>query len=112
MAFERKRYPPDWPQVRARILQRANDRCEGTPQHPDCRAKNHERHPETGSKVVLTIAHMWDSDPANCYETNLRALCNRCHLSWDRPHHLRKQRLNREARKRRRQPLLPFEEVF
>lgn len=32
---------------------------------------------------------------------------NRCHLSIDRPHHLAKQKQNREARQRERQPILP-----
>lgn len=109
MAFNRHRYPATWPEIRRRILARAGNCCEGTLQHPDCRARNHEPHPETGSRVVLTIAHMWDMNPLACEESNLRALCNRCHLSWDRQHHLAKQRRNREARKRRVQPVL-FEE--
>lgn len=108
---KRALYPKDWESIRARILERSGGCCEGTPQHPLCRAKNHEPHPETGSRVVLTCAHMWDSDPANCDETNLRMLCNRCHLSWDRRHHLAVQKQNREAKRRARQPLLPFEEI-
>ena len=39
-------------------------------------------HPETGSTVVLTIAHM-DQDPGNNDRANLRALCQRCHNRWD-----------------------------
>lgn len=75
----------EWKAFRASILDRASNRCEGTPQHPDCRAENGTRHPETGSQVVLTIAHMdWDeshADPLRC-----RALCQRCHNHWDSPH--------------------------
>lgn len=106
MAFDKRRYPLDWPQIRARILERAGNRCEGTPMHPDCRAANHEPHPVTGSIVVLTTAHLWDSDPANCDDRNLRTLCQRCHLNWDRSHHLAKQRRNREEKRRREQPVL------
>ena len=54
----RARYPKDWKQIRAVILERAGHRCEGSPDFPDCRAVNYEAHPETGSKVVLTIAHL------------------------------------------------------
>lgn len=34
-------------------------------------------------KVVLTTAHL-DHDPRNDAETNLLALCSRCHLYYDR----------------------------
>jgi 5-methylcytosine-specific restriction endonuclease McrA len=36
-------------------------------------------------KVVLTIAHL-DHDPGNNSPQNLRALCQRCHNSWDAEH--------------------------
>ena len=74
----------EWKAFRASLLERAGHRCEGTPQHPDCRAENYKPHPLTGSRVILTIAHMdWDethADPARC-----RALCQRCHNHWDAP---------------------------
>ncbi|MBE7197021.1 MAG: hypothetical protein INR70_04360 [Parafilimonas terrae] len=76
---------PEWLALRGEILGRAGDRCEGTPQFPECRAANGEPHPETRSKVVLTIAHM-DQDPGYNDPANLRALCQRCHNAWDRPH--------------------------
>lgn len=108
--FDRKRYPPDWPAIRAAILKRAKNCCEGSPPYPRCRAENGKPHPVTGSKVVLTISHYPDMDPRNCDPANLAARCQRCHLAIDRPHHLAVQRRNREARKRRVQPVL-FEEV-
>jgi hypothetical protein len=46
----------EWKAFRASLLERAGNRCEGTPMHPDCRAENGKPHPVTGSKVVLTIA--------------------------------------------------------
>ena len=74
----------EWLEFRSALLARADHRCAGTPQTPDCRAANGEPHPKTGSKVVLTIAHMdWDeshADPERC-----RALCQRCHNMWDAP---------------------------
>ena len=85
------RYPggsirsPEWLAFRASLLGRAANRCEGTPQHPECRAANGEPHPDTGSKVVLTIAHM-DHDETHADPKRCRALCQRCHNQWDAPH--------------------------
>ena len=39
------------------------------------------------TRVVLAAAHL-DSDPTNNRLNNLRALCQRCHMVHDRPHHL------------------------
>ena len=39
------------------------------------------------TRVVLAAAHL-DSDPTNNRPKNLRALCQRCHMLHDRPHHL------------------------
>jgi len=85
----RDRYPANWStEVRPAILDRACDRCEGSPAYPDCRARNGLPHPVTGSRVVLTIAHL-DHQPENCEPANLRAWCQRCHLTYDAEHHAR-----------------------
>jgi hypothetical protein len=39
------------------------------------------------TRVVLAAAHL-DSDPTNNQRKNLRALCQRCHMLHDQPHHL------------------------
>jgi hypothetical protein len=39
------------------------------------------------TRVVIAAAHL-DSDPTNNRPKNLRALCRRCHMQHDRPHHL------------------------
>lgn len=83
---QRHRYPANWPQIRAEILHRAGNRCEGSPAYPGCRAANHEPHPVTGSRVVLTIAHL-DHTPEHNDPANLRAWCQRCHLTYDAPRH-------------------------
>lgn len=75
----------EWKAFRASLLDRASNACEGTPMHPDCRAPNGGKHPETGSKVVLTIAHM-DHDESHADPERCRALCNRCHNAWDADH--------------------------
>ena len=45
--------------------------------------ENGEPHPETGSRVVLTLAHVWDKAPENASLLNLACLCQRCHNRWD-----------------------------
>lgn len=78
-------YSKEWKSFRASLLERAGNACEGTPQHPECRAANGQPHPETGGKVVLTIAHM-DHDESHADPERCRALCQRCHNKWDAPH--------------------------
>jgi hypothetical protein len=108
--FKKERYPRDWRIIRQRILERAGNRCEGSPIYPSCRARNGKPHPVTGSKVVLTISHYPDPDPRNCDPSNLAARCARCHLAIDRPHHLAVQKRNREAKRLAVQPRLPLVE--
>lgn len=98
MPVDYSKYPTDWKTViRPRILERAQHRCEATPAFPNCHAANKTRHPETGSMVVLTIAHM-DHDTTNNDDSNLKALCQRCHLNYDAAHHARNARRTRETR--------------
>ncbi len=56
--------------------ERAGMRCEW------CAAHNHKPHPLTGSRVVLTVAHI-DHNPANNAAPNLAAICQRCHNTHD-----------------------------
>lgn len=90
----RHRYPAEWPTISAEIRhQRAGDRCEcdgrcGAEPHARgrCDARNGEPHPVTTSTVVLTVAHL-DHTPENVDPANLLAMCQRCHLAYDRDHH-------------------------
>jgi hypothetical protein len=89
----RARYPADWKQISFRIRTvRAAGRCEclgecGRGTHTGrCPNVNGGAAYGTGSKVVLTTAHL-DHTPENCDPTNLRAMCQGCHLHYDRPHH-------------------------
>lgn len=97
MAFNRSEYPADWERLRMARLAYADNCCEGTVDHPDCRASNGQPHPETGSKVVLTIAHLCQTKCGNW--SHLRALCNRCHLRYDGGWHGQKARATRQRRK-------------
>ena len=77
-AENRKRYPADW-KTRSRFVRftRAGNRCEW------CGAANGEPHPATGSRVVLTVAHVHDHRPEAASLLNLAALCQRCHNRHD-----------------------------
>ncbi len=106
----RHRYPPDWPQIRERVLERAGHRCEWE----GCGVRNHAVGYWTSQGftticmrgdadsmdveaadladgcnvilIVLTIAHL-DHTPENCDLSNLRAWCQRHHLRYDAKHH-------------------------
>lgn len=89
---ERARYPADWPAISRRIREeRAAGRCECTGEccahDGPCGAVNGEAHPVTGSKVVLTVAHL-NHTPEDCRPENLRAMCQRCHTTYDERHQL------------------------
>jgi len=91
MPFHRDRYPGNWEEISKRIRNRAGNRCEF------CGAENYKPHPVTGSKVVLTVAHL-DHNPQNCADDNLRALCQRCHLRYDVEHHKKNSALTRRKK--------------
>ena len=86
----RLRYPSNWAEISRFIrYDRAGNRCEW------CGAENHQPHPITGSKVVLTCAHIHDHRPEACDLGNLAALCQKCHNRHDAKHRA-------ETRKKRR----------
>lgn len=90
----RDRYPKDWPQISLRIRTvRAGGQCEcegecgrGTHGTHRCTNRNGGRAYGTGSRVVLTVAHL-DHTPEHCDDDNLKAMCQGCHLHYDRDHH-------------------------
>lgn len=93
MPIDYKRYPRDWHQrIRPAVLARAQNKCEF------CGAQNYQPHPVTGSRVVLTLAHL-DHDEQNPSPSldRLRALCQRCHLAYDRDDNQRRKKLKAEA---------------
>ena len=98
MPCDYSRYPINWRAIRAAVLKRAGYQCEGSPAYPDCRAVNGEPHPATGSRVVLTVAHL-DHQPGNDDMGNLRAWCQRCHLTYDAQHHAQNARRTRRNRR-------------
>ena len=96
---QKARYPKDWKLISLEVRERAGWVCEGSPGHyPDCRAANAQPHPVTGSRVVLTVAHL-DHVPENVGEPgnrpNLMAMCQRCHLTYDAKEHVKNARVTR-----------------
>ena len=89
---QRALYPPDWDRISRAIKERADWRCEcegecGRGTHTG-RCPNRHRQPAygTGSEVILTTAHL-NHCPPDCRPENLRAMCNGCHLHYDKDHH-------------------------
>jgi hypothetical protein len=90
MPIRRELYPPDWPAISRRIrFDRAGGRCERCGRHHGEMVPGYR--PGRITVVVLTTAHL-DHDPAHNDDANLAALCCRCHLEHDRPHHLANRR--------------------
>lgn len=83
----RDRYPKDW-KLRSRFIRfyRARNKCEW------CGAENYKKHPITGAKVILTVAHVYDHRPEAASLLNLAALCQRCHNQYDAKDRARRRR--------------------
>ena len=62
------KYPDNWPEIAARVKDDAGWKCIRCG-HPH----------DVDSGHVLTVHHL-DGDKANCDDSNLAALCQRCHL--------------------------------
>lgn len=103
-------YPKNWKEIRAKILQRADNKCEF------CGIENHKwtRSVMIGGnrgwyyRVVLTIAHL-DHNPQNCDPSNLRALCQKCHNRYDAEHR-KKNRSHTLALKKDKSLFLKFDD--
>lgn len=89
MPIDYSKYHPKWSLISRLIrFKRANNKCEW------CGAVNYEPHPVTGSKVILTVAHI-DHDKDNNRFNNLAALCQKCHLNHDLPQHINNRKYGR-----------------
>lgn len=120
MPIDYSEYPSNWKtEIRPAVLQRANNCCE------ECGAPNHVLiyRPEKGKadwklvpgpdeghaadvmaldgikfvKIILTIAHL-DHDKLNhdVRLERLKALCQRCHLIYDKNHHAANRKYGRK----------------
>ena len=99
---ERARYPKNWKQISLRIRDRADGRCECVSEcglHPwgRCVEKQGRKAFFAAGKIVLTVAHL-NHTPEDCRDENLKAMCQRCHLRYDRDHHAETARSTRDAK--------------
>lgn len=105
---ERARYPKDWKAISVRIRERSatidapEGRCECMGEcglHEWGRCVEVQGKPAffAKGKIVLTVAHL-DHTPENCGDENLKAMCQRCHLRYDREHHAETAKATREAK--------------
>lgn len=109
MPMDYTKYPRNWKDISRRIRERDGQRCKW------CGVENyaigardrfgdwHNEHDIQSMKssvgeslfgdypkmirIILTVAHI-DHDTTNNEDSNLAALCQRCHLNHDRDHHL------------------------
>ena len=121
-----KRYPANWKEIRYEVLVRAKHRCEfcGIYNHswgwrgsdgkffrvkkrplreagykkPPFMLSRDDKGPVKVIEIVLTIAHL-DHTPENCDMENLKALCQKCHLTYDAEMHAQNSRITRRAGK-------------
>lgn len=119
MPIDYSKYPPNWKtEIVPRILKRANGCCE------ECDVPNYALiyRPEKGSskwelapvghasdalaldghkliKIILTIAHLnHDKENFDVKDEELKALCQRCHLNYDRSRHSENRKYGRDHR--------------
>lgn len=110
MAFNRRLYPPNWRQFSWYIREvRAKGQCECTgecglhcggslwgSQRRRCEERNGQPAKWARGKVMLTVAHLNASGgPCRCNPLcadpdHVKAMCQRCHLRYDRRRHVQK----------------------
>ena len=119
MPINYSKYPPNWKsEIRPAILKRADNKCEfcGLENYAIGYRNEHgwidveksfagdmiaEDAKDMGYKVIkiiLTVAHL-DHDLNNNDYSNLKALCQKCHLNYDHKHHLKNSRNTRNTKK-------------
>ena len=106
---EKSRYPKNWKDISLRIRERAENRCECVGEcglHPwgRCVEKQGRKAFFAKGKIILTTAHL-DHQPENCSDDNLKAMCQRCHLRYDRFHHAETSKKTRAAKSKQIQLL-------
>lgn len=128
MPFKKELYPSDWKEISLRIRERSGQKCElcGVANYAiGARDKYGDWHDEDAIhhmnsdcgrelfgefpdmiKIVLTVMHL-DHDTTNNADDNLKAACQKCHLSYDAKHHAVNAAKTRE-RKRQERGIVPL----
>lgn len=100
MPIDYKKYSKDW-KLRSKFIRfhRAKNKCE------NCGAINYSyvnkdtrelclSDEHNAIRIILTVAHL-DHDIKNNSFFNLKAMCQKCHLDYDREHHKKTRALNK-----------------
>ncbi|MFN0108522.1 MAG: hypothetical protein ACKVZH_06675 [Blastocatellia bacterium] len=120
MPMNRKLYPKNWREISSFIrFERAKGKCEecGAPHNglrdgaqyfDESFAESFPHLAEEMTRIVLTTAHLGidkpdgtpgdRSDTMDCRPENLKALCQRCHLAFDRSDNINRRRINRRKK--------------
>ncbi len=99
MPCDLSQYRPDWKAFAFALKESVGWLCEG------CGAPHAKRHPQTGSVVVLTVAHL-NHQPRDDRRENLRVWCQCCHNRHDARHRAVNAIHTRAAK--RGQMMMPF----
>jgi len=100
----RSKYPVNWREISDAIrFDRAGSRCEcagecGLHNGKRCTEKHGKPAQYAKGRVILTVAHL-NHDEVDCRPENLKAMCQRCHLRYDRELHKHNSALTRRQKK-------------
>ena len=114
MPMRRELYPRNWNKISRDVIQKAGKQCEW------CGLRNHAVGVRVNGKfietphlypgqmvegykvlrIVLTVMHL-DHNPANCDYDNLKAACQKCHLSYDQEYHIANAAATRRRKRER-----------
>jgi hypothetical protein len=93
MPADKRRYPADWDAIALRVKEAADWIC------GDCgRQCRRPGEPFDTHKRTMSVHHL-DHDPPNVDSSNLIALCAKCHLARDQPHHVLNAARTRRAKR-------------
>src|ERR1051326_2473213 len=106
MPCDWSQYPKNWKLIRIEILAREGNRCEcmgecgehAGPEPRRCEELHGQPARWARGTVILTVAHL-NQNPKDNRRSNLKAMCQRCHLRMDLPHHVHKAVVTRDRKK-------------
>lgn len=104
MPVNLKKYPPNWKQIAKQVKDKAGWKCEFCGiQHGQIAISITKGTPY---QIILTVAHCGDNKTNKLDTSNLKALCQPCHLRLDVDEHTANAKATREKKRLAKQPLL------
>lgn len=117
MPIDYSKYPPNWSEIRKRILERAGNKCECCGLENKSKVNSFKKNGVTVWEdltyaewmhrdcpkhvtVILTIAHLdHDEENHNVTDDRLKAMCQLCHLRYDKEEKQRRRKLTQYTSK-------------